>query len=173
MLTPVLMFLRHARPCQTLMLFVVSFVLHDLVDPCQMKAIVLDLPQTTQRGLSKESTINDLEKVVRAHSASTTCPRDSCLGSAFVDSVLGESNVGAATHMLSYTWAYAIGEIAESLQEWSKSYLLDPKRSYIWMCWACVNQHRVQDMRQRGEFVPFEEFRSVFEGRVRSIGKNL
>lgn len=99
--------------------------------------------------------------------------QDSLIGSAFVDTVRGEDNVGPATHMLSYTWKYKIGDIVDSLQHWSTDMLLDPKRLDIWMCWACVNQHRVQEMRQKGEVVPFQQFKEVFEGRVKSIGKNL
>lgn len=99
--------------------------------------------------------------------------QDSLIGSAFVDTVHGEDNVGPATHMLSYTWKYKIGDIVDSLQHWSTDMVLDPKRLDIWMCWACVNQHRVQEMRQKGEVVPFEQFKEVFEGRVKSIGKNL
>jgi len=84
---------------------------------------------------------------------------------------LGQSHRWLAR--LSYTWKYAIGDIADSLEHWSRASFLDPKEVYIWICWACVNQHRVQEMRRKGEVVPFEEFKEVFEGRVKSIGKQL
>ena len=110
---------------------------------------------------------------IRGYSSGTPCPRDSLPGSAFVDTVSGEDNVGHATHMLSYTWKYTVGDIVDSLTHWCMTELLDMKRVYLWMCWACVNQHRVQEMRLKGEVVPFEEFKEVFEGRVKSIGRHL
>ncbi|CAE7481562.1 unnamed protein product, partial [Symbiodinium pilosum] len=129
-----------------------------------------------KEGLSRDTPIYGLEeKVIRGHSATTCCPRYGCSGSAFVDAIIGEDNVGPATHMLSYTWSYRIGDIADTLMKWcgSAKPSLDPKRVYVWMCCVCVNQHWVRQAVRSGQDVPFEEFKRVFEGRVRSIGRVL
>jgi len=85
--------------------------------------------------------------------------------------VHGADSVGHATHMLSYAWGYRICDILDALTAWSGKQKLDPKRVYMWMCCVCVNQHRVKERQARQEVVPFDEFRRVFEGRVRAIKK--
>ncbi|CAE8639821.1 unnamed protein product [Polarella glacialis] len=128
--------------------------------------------QVESAGLSRISTVHDIEdRVIRGPSARTICPRDGRMGAAYVDVVRGNDNVGQATHMLSYTWRYSVAEIAESLTEWSARAGHDPRRFYVWMCCVCVNQHRVKEKQQKGESVPFDEFKQVFEGRVKGIGK--
>jgi len=99
------------------------------------------------------------------------CPRDGKAGAAFVDLIDGEDNVGKATHMLSYTWGYELRDIAESLTAWCEEHGLDPKRTYVWMCCSCVNQHRVKEALEKKEVVSFERFQSVFQSRVKGIGK--
>jgi len=125
-------------------------------------------------GLTLVSTIRDMEPVlIRVAGADALCPRDGRRGAAFVDVVTGEENVGRATHMLSYTWGYAIGTVIESLCAWCEREQHDPRQTRAWMCCFCINQHRVVEAQAAGTTVPFEEFRHEFESRVRGIGKVL
>lgn len=79
-------------------------------------------------------------------------------------------NVGDATHMLSYSWTYAIGDIVDALVDFCDSNGLDPKRTYIWMDCFCVNQHpRKHDGPPRSGAGGLE----AFETRVASIGHVL
>jgi len=121
-------------------------------------------------GLTPESSIRDLEKhVIRPFGESTRCPRDGRMGSAFVDAISGEDKVGKANFMLSYTWDYRIGDVVDTLVHYCSKHGLNPKRSYVWICAFCVNQHRVQEALSRNETVPFEKFAEEFGSRVRGI----
>lgn len=68
----------------------------------------------------------------------------------------------------SYTWGYEVRDIAQTLVKFCKDKKLDEKRTYVWICALCNNQHRITD-----EVVPFEEFEAIFRKRVRGIGNIL
>jgi len=132
------------------------------------------LTELLQANLTPEATIRDIEPVViRSKSATVTCPRDGRVGSAYVDAVHGEDNVGRATHMLSYTWSYQVREIIDTLAAWCERNEVQARELRIWMCCFCINQHRVVEAQSLGTIVPFEEFRHEFESRVKGIGKVL
>jgi len=125
-------------------------------------------------GFSRESTIHDIEeRVIRGKCAGVTCPRDGRAGSAFVDAIEGVDHAGRANFMLSYTWGYTVAMIADSLAEYCSKNGLDPKRTYVWICALCINQHRVQESRAKGETVPFQVFSQEFSSRVKGIGHVL
>jgi hypothetical protein len=132
-------------------------------------------------GLNDSSTIYDIEDlgnlnengVVRSKGLGIKCPITNKKGAAYVHCLSGEDNVGQATHMLSYTWGYKIGDIVETLVNFCNSNGLDPKRTYIWICFLCVNQHRVIENRKNGINTPFTEFRDLFQKRVTDIGHIL
>mmetsp|Transcript_101382 Transcript_101382/g.295361 ORF Transcript_101382/g.295361 Transcript_101382/m.295361 type:complete len:904 (+) Transcript_101382:97-2808(+) len=118
--------------------------------------------------------IYELEQhVLRGKGSSVLCPRDGMLGSAYVDTVHGEDNVGRATHMLSYTWAYRVGDIVDALTAYCERGGLTPARTYVWMCCFCINQRKVRDATGTGQVVPFEQFSREFGDRVRCIGHVL
>ena len=79
------------------------------------------------------------------------CPIDGKRGVAYVHCINGNDHVGTATHMLSYAWGYRAIDIVETLSAFWKGNKLDPKKTYIWICCLCNNQHRVFN-----ELVPFE-----------------
>ncbi|CAB9517241.1 repeat-containing protein [Seminavis robusta] len=131
-------------------------------------------------GLSKKSTIYDIENldeatpgVIRSKGLDIDCPHDGRPGAAYVDCVHGRDNVGPARYMLSYSWAYRLTDILDTLSEYCFQNRRNPRRTYVWICCLCNNQHRVYENRQAGEVVPFEEFRDVFFGRVTKIGHIL
>ena len=91
-------------------------------------------------------TPHDINKpVLQERSKGLKCPRDGELGCAFVDYVAQETpeHVGKATRMLSYTWGYSIEQIGTALEAYCEEEGLDPKTVYVWICFACINQHRV------------------------------
>ena len=118
---------------------------------------------------SKIFEIEDLSKVeygvIRKKGAEKKC--------SYVDCLQGEDNVGEATHMLSYSWGYTIGDIIDSLQDYCKSNDLKEERTYIWICCLNVNQHDVVNFRNEGKTVPFEDFSNEFYQRVKGIKRIL
>mmetsp|Transcript_25296 Transcript_25296/g.55045 ORF Transcript_25296/g.55045 Transcript_25296/m.55045 type:complete len:650 (-) Transcript_25296:303-2252(-) len=132
------------------------------------------LIETEAVGLSRDAKVYDIEPlVIRAKGEGQTCPRDSRPGAAYVDCLHGKDNVGLATVMLSYTWGYTVGDIADCLQSFCITHSLDPKRTYVWICCLCINQHRVKESQAKGVSVPFETFRREFGERVEGIGQVL
>lgn len=117
--------------------------------------------------------IEDLSKdeygVIRQRTANMTCPVDGKRGSSYIHALKGRDNVGDAKYMLSYTWGYTIGDIIDTLIDFCESTKQSPKRTYVWMCCLCVNQHRVVDLRKEGKVVPFSEFSTTFFKRVKGI----
>eukprot|EP00978_Attheya_sp_CCMP212_P000863 scaffold1856_cov56-Attheya_sp.AAC.2 len=133
--------------------------------------------------LSRDSTIYDCEKlegppgVIRQKGEDVLCPIDGQLGAAYVHCLDGEDEVGDANFMLSYSWGYSIGDIIDSLDYHCATQYLDPKRTYVWMCCLCVNQHRVVEriQNQRSGMLTdnVKNFEDQFLGRMMGIGHVL
>lgn len=51
----------------------------------------------------------------------------------------------------------------EALETHCERNSLPAQTTYVWICFACVNQHRVSDS------VPFEHFRETFETQVTDL----
>lgn len=128
-------------------------------------------------GYNENSTIYDIEDlrrkdkcgVIRTKGLGIKCPIDGRLHASYVHSLQGEDHVGRASFMLSYAWKYRIGDITESLLKYCKEKGLDPKRTYVWICCLCINQHRVVE----GDIVEFGDFQHTFRYRVHGIGHIL
>lgn len=121
-------------------------------------------------GFSRGSTVYDIEEaLIHAKGADMRCPRDGQLGAAYVDAISGADHAGLATMMLSYTWGYKIGDLVDALSEHAKLQRLPPKRTYVWICCFCINQHKVRAASSVGHTIPFEEFQKEFGIRVRKI----
>jgi len=125
-------------------------------------------------GLARGSCVYEIEeKVLRGKGEHTRCPEDGEMGSAYVDTVTGEGDIGCSTYMLSYAWTYQVGDIVDTLFAFCQVNQLDPKHMYVWICCLCINQHRVKDRQRRGEYVPFEIFKEEFSLRVRKADRIL
>eukprot|EP00451_Oxyrrhis_marina_P025434 CAMPEP_0204337370 /NCGR_PEP_ID=MMETSP0469-20131031/20250_1 /ASSEMBLY_ACC=CAM_ASM_000384 /TAXON_ID=2969 /ORGANISM="Oxyrrhis marina" /LENGTH=610 /DNA_ID=CAMNT_0051321389 /DNA_START=8 /DNA_END=1840 /DNA_ORIENTATION=- len=125
-------------------------------------------------GLGRDSKVYEIEKdVIRAQGADLICPRDERKGTAYVDAIDGDDEAGRAVFMLSYTWGYTVGDIVDCLLIFCTANKLDPKRTYVWICCLCVNQHRVVEAREKGEKISFEQFSATFGSRVSTIGRIL
>ncbi|CAB9520254.1 Kinesin light chain [Seminavis robusta] len=137
----------------------------------------------TEKCLSRESKIYDIEDlqgppgVIRSKGINIVCPIDGKMGAAYVHCLQGEDHVGKATHMLSYSWNYTIGDIVNTLTDFCLQNNLNPKRTYIWMCCLCVNQHRVVEnstQQKSGMIAPTKmDFFAIFGERVKKIGHLL
>ena len=57
--------------------------------------------------------------------------------------------------------------VADALQRWTELGNRDPKRTYIWICSLCLNQHRIIH-----QYSP-EELAAEFGPRVQQIGRIL
>lgn len=121
----------------------------------------------------REATVHEIkDMVINSSGEHLVCPRDGRTGSAYVDTI-GDEAAGPASYMLSYTWGYKVGQIVDALVAYCERCHLDTRTTYVWMCCVCINQHRVKERSLRGEVVPPQEFRDVFEGRIRGIGHVL
>ena len=109
------------------------------------------LNEVLAEGLSRAACIYDMKALILRKGEGIVCPRDGKPGAAYVDCVDGHDNADRAEFMLSYTWGYEIGDIADTLSMFcEREGTLDVKRTYVWMCWACMNQHRIMQQAIHG-----------------------
>jgi hypothetical protein len=106
-----------------------------------------------------------VEAVVKPAGIKQKCPRDGEMGVAYVDTLKKQNDVGRATALLSYTWGYRIKSIANALSRWTEEAERDPRRTYIWVCSLCLNQHRISL-----QLTP-EHLANEFGPRVQAIGR--
>ena len=58
------------------------------------------------------------------------CPRDGQRSCAYVDAI-EPKDVGPAAYMLSYTWGFTVGDIADALQCYCERNALDPAHTFV------------------------------------------
>ncbi len=102
-------------------------------------------------------------------SADTVCPRDGEMGCAYVDTLSSEDDVGRARALLSYSWGYLVAEVSAALSAWTERTERHPKRTYIWICSLCLNQHRLGG----GDAATPEDLAKEFGERVVAFGRIL
>ncbi|CAB9505254.1 Kinesin light chain [Seminavis robusta] len=130
-----------------------------------LKEVFLPSLEATE-GLSTDSRFYEIEDsrketgFVREKGRRVTCPRDGMLGASYVDSLQGRDHVGKSTHMLSWTWWYKVGDVVETLINFCEQRELNMKRTYIWICALCLNQHRIMGTACADAFNFEENFRS-------------
>jgi len=118
---------------------------------------------------SDDNNVYHVEPMLRKRGKAARCPRDGKLGAAYVD-IAQDPHAATSTVMLSYTWGYKVKDIVDALVFYGKTWGLPSQSTRVWLCFACVNQHRVKEASKHGEVVPFEEFAGVFGERVKAIG---
>lgn len=148
---------------------------YDFLAPSVFHLQTAFLETMISSGLSENSTVYEIENLqdvepglIRRKGIDVTCPVDGKNGAAYVHCLEGADHVGEATHMLSYAWGYTYKDIVDTLVKYCDDKGLDTKRTYIWICALCNNQHRVVE-----RDVPFTEFKQVFHKKVRGIGHVL
>ncbi|CAK9102315.1 Hypothetical protein (Fragment) [Durusdinium trenchii] len=134
------------------------------------------LDEVVASGLGPHEPVYTVEKVIRRKGEAVICPRDGRLGAAYVDVVTGDPilpdhgpGAGKSEFMLSYSWGYGVGTIADTLTDF---FGRDVHR-YVWICCLCINQHRVKEAQAAGEVVPFKEFEEAFGKRVAGVSHIL
>ena len=139
------------------------------------------LPQIRDEGFSEATKFYEIENlsldspgIVRRRGQHLLCPFDHLPGCAYVHTISGIDHVGPATHMLSWTWGYTVGDVCLTLLDFCKEHQLDPRRTYIWMCCLCVNQHRVAASNKSGMLKQnVVDFEKEFQSHVVGIGHVL
>jgi tetratricopeptide (TPR) repeat protein len=62
-----------------------------------------------------------------------------------------------------------VDEIIDVLDQFALRRGLDPKKTYVWICCLCNNQHRVFERSKKNEVVPFEKFQAIFKAQVMGV----
>ena len=98
------------------------------------------LIEVVAHGLSRDSNVHEVEpEVIRGKGKSVVCPRDGKPGAAYVDCVTN-GQAGQASVMLSYVWAYTVGDIADTLLEFCRTSGRAAEDTHFWICCLCINQ---------------------------------
>ena len=98
------------------------------------------LPEVEAAGLSVDSNVYEVEhKVLRDKGKSVLCPRDGKQGAAYVDCV-PNGQAGEASVMLSYSWAYTVADIVETLLDFCDTSGRNPENTFFWISCLCDNQ---------------------------------
>jgi len=136
-----------------------------------------------EAGLDGENcTIYDIENlrdkenfgVIRSKGKDVVCPIDGQTGCAYVHAIGGgeedtsiniKDHVGTANYMLSYAWGYKYKDIVDTLVKFCEDSDLNTKKTFVWICCLCNNQHRIGNQK----VVAFEEFQEIFQTRVKGI----
>eukprot|EP00797_Seminavis_robusta_P006229 Sro1414_g270680.2 (796) ;mRNA; r:19356-21743 len=152
---------------------------HVFLDQCIQYAASVGANNTRSFKVYDIENLSGPPGVIRQCGANAVCPIDGRMGAAYVHCLKGRDHVGEATHMLSYSWSYTIGDIVDTLTDFCHSNGLDSKRTYIWICCLCVNQHRVVEgaaLKETGVIMPAKpqvDFFALFGERVKRIGHLL
>ena len=68
--------------------------------------------------------------VIRGRSRHVLCPRTQKMGSSYVDALSGKQHVGFSNYMLSYSWAYQVGDVVASLAQHCEKENQDPQSAF-------------------------------------------
>jgi len=80
---------------------------------------------------------------VKPRTAGIICPIDGQRGCSYVSSLRHVDDVGPASALLSYSWGYEVKAVTAALAGWCNKNTRDPKRTRVWICSLCLNQHRI------------------------------
>ena len=69
--------------------------------------------------------------------------------------------------MCADSWSYKVASVASALARWAEQNNRNPKRTYIWICSLCLNQHRIIKTHTP------DELAAEFGPRVQHIGRIL
>ena len=136
---------------------------------------IMETPDLSEKSLFYD--IEDLKKdagYLRKKSIDAVCPVDGRMSSAYVHTLNGDDHVGLANHMLSWTWKYSVLDVVTALESYCNANELDPRRTYVWICCLCLNQHRIAESTKSGvSSDTFLGFENEFRQRVIGVGRLL
>merc|ERR1712224_251136 len=94
------------------------------------------------------------------------CPRDRKLGCSITDAMTLE-NKGTANKFLSWSWGYKLNDMIGGLEDWATNSHVDHKKTFLWVCFFCLNQFRMSEAKQAGGASNLDE---VFRRRLQRVG---
>jgi len=97
------------------------------------------------------------------------CPRDGLPDCSIVDAVDAEYR-GRATHFVSWSWSYTVGEFVSAIECWLHDTGSDSKQTLLWVCFFCNTQYRVLN---GGKRISPDELKAIFGQSLISIGRML
>ena len=97
------------------------------------------------------------------------CPRDGKMGCALVD-VLDHCHRRECTHFLSWTWGYSVNLVRSSLTAWTDQSKIDPKKTFLYMCFFVNNQYRIL-VDQNGAGSRNSSLKEVFGEHLQRVGR--
>jgi tetratricopeptide (TPR) repeat protein len=110
-------------------------------------------------GLSKDATFHQVWES-KTKDTNKNCES----GQTYIDCLKGKENIGPAKVMLSYNWENdSIGDIVETLMEFCESNSRDPKDTYVWIDYLCMDQHVTDKKAHNGQQLSFEDFSKVIQ----------
>ena len=57
---------------------------------------------------------------------------------------------GKVTHFVSWCWAYSLNNVVSAIERWLQKSNEDPQNVFLWMCFFCNNQYRIQEEAPKG-----------------------
>jgi len=94
------------------------------------------------------------------------CPRDGKVGCSITDAMTADDK-RAANKFLSWSWGYKLSDVIGALQDWAKNSHADSRKTFVWMCFCCLNQFRMIEEQKSGGTENLDE---VFRRRLQSAG---
>jgi len=91
------------------------------------------------------------------------CPRDREQNCSVVDTLHKEGKAAQATQFLSWVWCYKAKMFTRTIKGWVQYEKLVPEDTFIWVCFFCNNQFRLNSSNS-------DDLEKVFETRLRSAG---
>ncbi|CAE7242902.1 rngB [Symbiodinium pilosum] len=96
------------------------------------------------------------------------CPRDGRPNCSIVDALPPEHH-SPTTHFVSWCWHYTLEVVVSGVWLWAQSSSLQTAEVFLWMCFFCNNQYRIQD----GSCSNSDDLSAVFESRLSSARNML
>ena len=96
------------------------------------------------------------------------CPRDGRPNCSIVDALPLEHH-SPTTHFVSWCWHYTLEVVVSGVQLWAQSSSSRTAEVFLWMCFFCNNQYRIQD----GTCSNSNDLSTVFEARLSSARNML
>jgi len=83
---------------------------------------------------------------------------------------LEDAYSGKVTHFVSWCWAYSLNDVVSAIERWVQKSNEDAQNVFLWMCFFCNNQYRIQEeATQTGS----DDLKEIFESHLVEAGHML
>merc|ERR1712226_1421221 len=72
-----------------------------------------------------------------------------------------------ANKFMSWSWGYKVRDVVGALQDWADRSHADQRRTFIWICFFCLNEFRMHEEKASGGAGNLD---AVFRQRLQNIG---